>query len=103
MQDLEPRIDRMYRRDRLISVLLVAILVATLATVFAEMSAWIDDTGVRALLAAAGLALVLFNTASIWAMLRHNRADKRYIYTLDLKHLDEYRLARLARRRRARQ
>jgi hypothetical protein len=99
MQDLEPRINRMYRRDQLISLALVAVLIVTLVTVYVEISPFARDTGVRAVLAAAGLVLVLFNAASIWAMLRHNREDKRYIYALDLKHLDEHRLARLARGR----
>jgi len=38
--------------------------------------------------------VLLFNTASIVAMLRHYTSDKHFIYGLDLKHLDEMRRAK---------
>jgi hypothetical protein len=85
----------MYRRDWLIAVALVAVLIATLATVYVATNPL--GSGVRTALAVAGTLLVLFNAASIRAMLRHNREDQTYIYTLDIKHLDEYRAARAAR------
>jgi len=31
-------------------------------------------------------------------LLKHNREDKTFIYTLDIKHLDEYRVARAMRK-----
>jgi hypothetical protein len=86
----------MYRRDWLIAVVLVAVLIATLATVYVATNP-LGSRGVRTALAVAGTLLVLFNAASIRAMLRHNREDQTYIYTLDIKHLDEYRAARAAR------
>ncbi len=35
--------------------------------------------------------MLLFNTASIWAMISHYSEDKEFIYTLDIKHLDAMR------------
>ncbi len=89
----------MYRRDRLIAIALVAVLIATLAIVYVATSR-LSSSGVRAALALSGTLLVLFNAASIRAMLRHNREDRAYIYSLDIKHLDEYRVDRATRKAR---
>ena len=89
----------MYRRDQVIALVLVGVLIVTLATVYLATSRFADG-GVRAVLAASGAILVLFNAAAIWAMLRHNREDQTFIYTLDIKHLDEYRLDRASRKAR---
>lgn len=87
----------MYRRDSLIAIALVVVLMATLGIVYRAIYPHAGSGAVRAVLAVAALVLVLFNAASIRAMLRHNRADRTFIYTLDIKHLDEYRLARAGR------
>jgi hypothetical protein len=97
VQDIDARIQRMYRRDQFIAVALVAVLIATLTTVYVATSESTETRGVGVVLALAGGALVLFNGASIWAMLRHNRKDRTYIYSLDIKHLDEYRAKRAIR------
>ena len=93
MYDLEARIERMYRRDRHVAILLVVLLTATLAAVFATVPIT-GERGLRTVLGFAGTLLVLFNGASIAALLRHNREDRTFIYTLDIKHLDEHRAAR---------
>lgn len=99
MHDLEPRIRRMYNRDRAIAVALLVVLAGTLGLVFLATSRFVPDPGVRLALAVAALVLLAFNVASIRAMLRHNREDRTFIYTLDIKHLDEYRASRAAARR----
>jgi len=38
-----------------------------------------------------GAAVLLFNTASMGALVRHYKEDKDFIYGLDIKHLDEMR------------
>lgn len=88
----------MHRRDRLIALSLVAVLIATLATVYLAIAPLTSSSAVRGVLAISGMLLVMFNAASIWAMLRHNREDRAFIYTLDIKHLDEYRLDRAVRK-----
>ena len=97
MHELGPRIHRMYRRDRVIAVALVVVLIATLVIVYIAIRRY-DGSGVRTALALSGTLLVLFNAASIRAMLRHNREDRDYVYSLDIKHLDEYRADRAARK-----
>jgi hypothetical protein len=91
--NLEPRIERMYRRDRLIAILLVLLLMATLGCVYGEVSRWVSAE-VRITLALSGALLMLFNAAAIAAMLKHNREDRTFIYSLDIKHLDEHRTRR---------
>jgi hypothetical protein len=51
----------------------------------------IPDATVRIVAAVAAAAVLIFNTASIWAMVSNYAADKHFIYTLDLKMLDEAR------------
>ena len=97
MHDLEPRIERLYRRDQWIAVTIVVMLVITLWIVWRATQFFASGT-VRAVLAVAGSLLIAFNGASIWALLRHNREDKTFIYTLDIKHLDEYRVAQALRK-----
>ena len=72
----------------LIVVLVITLWIVWWATQFFASGA------ARVALAVAGSLLIAFNGASIWALLKHNREDKTFIYTLDIKHLDEYRVAR---------
>jgi hypothetical protein len=97
IDDLQRRIERLYRRDRWVSIALVIVLVCTLFVVY-RATALFASPAVRGVLALSGGLLILFNAASIRALLRHNREDKTFIYTLDIKHLDEYRVERGAAR-----
>jgi hypothetical protein len=95
MLDMKQRIERLYRRDQWIAVALVLALVATLWMVYWATGSFAAGN-VRVVLAGSAGLLIVFNGASIWALLRHNREDKTFIYTLDIKHLDEYRVSRAA-------
>jgi hypothetical protein len=88
MTELERRIEIMYRRDRLWAWVLVLVLWLTFIAVLVFSWPYIPNGHVRfCVLAGAGAVLVL-NTASITAMLRHYAEDKEFIYGLDLKALD---------------
>jgi hypothetical protein len=52
---------------------------------------FVSDGGIRIALVISALFLLAFNTASIFAMIRHYREDKEHIYGLDIRHLDENR------------
>ena len=41
-----------------------------------------------------GSLVCIYNTASISAMVRHYSHDKEFIYTVDLRHLDQYRASK---------
>jgi len=88
MSDLDQRIEAMVRRDRLGAWLLVVLLWITIVAVLFLTWPYVPDAGVRVLLVIGALAVLIFNTASIAAMLSHYAADKKFIYGLDIRALD---------------
>jgi hypothetical protein len=91
MSDLKQRIDALYRSDVRGSVLLIVCLWATIIFVLVMTWPYIPDQGIRVVVAIAALAVLVFNTAAIIAMVTHYRDDKDFIYGLDIKHADAYR------------
>lgn len=85
---LGARIEAMYRSDRLYAWLFVVALWAIVAFVLFSVWGLVDDGRVQAAMAVGAILVLLFNTASIAAMVRHYREDKAFIYGLDLKYLD---------------
>jgi hypothetical protein len=88
MPDLNQRIEAMYRSDVRGAWLLVALLWIVVLFVLIMSWPYIPDSGVRMVVAVAALAVLVFNTASISAMVKHYAEDKDFIYGLDIKHLD---------------
>jgi hypothetical protein len=89
MAELDGRIEAMYRRDRLWAWILVLLLWITILVVLSFSWPHIPDSRVRLVVLTGAVAVLLFNTASIGAMLRHYAEDKQFIYGLDLQALDE--------------
>lgn len=94
MSDLNQRIEAMYQGDRRGAWLFVLALWVTIIFVLVMSWPYIPDTGVRVVVLIAAVLLLIFNTASVGAMLRHYAEDKKFIYSLDIKHLDEMRKGR---------
>jgi hypothetical protein len=94
MSDLNQRIEAMYQADRRGAWLFVLALWATIIFVLVMSWPYIPDTGVRVVVLIAAVLLLIFNTASVGAMLRHYAEDKKFIYSLDIQHLDEMRKGR---------
>lgn len=90
-ESLDSRIDRMYARDRIMAWIAVIALWAVIAFVYFAVDGVVNDSRIRVALGITAIVLLLFNTASIAAMVRHYREDKTHIYGLDIKHLDENR------------
>lgn len=88
MSDLNRRIEAMYRVDRLGAWLFVAALWVVILFVLFMSWPYISDQGVRFVVVIAAAAVLIFNTASVAAMLRHYAEDKEFIYRLDIQHLD---------------
>ena len=88
MSDLNQRIEAMYRSDVRGAWLLVALLWIVILFVLLMSWPYIPDGGVRLVVAVAAVAVLIFNTASIAAMVKHYAEDKEFIYGLDIKHLD---------------
>ena len=94
MSELDQRIESMYRSDvRAAWILVICLWVVILFVLFMSWP-YIPDTGVKIVSALAALAVLIFNTASITAMVRHYAEDKHFIYGLDIKHLDASRQAK---------
>ena len=91
MSDLDQRIEAMYRNDVRGAWTFVAVL--WIVVLFVLFISWphIPDGGVRIVALLAAAAVLIFNTASIAAMVRNYAADKHFIYGLDIKMLDESR------------
>lgn len=85
----DPRIELMYRGDRYWAIGAVAVLWVTVVFVFVSIMPQTETSGVVVALAISGGLVLLFNTASIVAMLRHYTDDKQHIYGLDIHYLDE--------------
>ena len=92
MSDLNQRIEAMYRGDVRGAWLLVALL--WIVILFVLIMSWphIPDTGVKTIVAIAAGLVLIFNTASIAAMVKHYADDKEFIYGLDIKNLDASKL-----------
>lgn len=66
----------------------------TIAFVFLEVCRVCQDQGIRVALAGGAGGLLILNTASIVALVRHYTRDKYHLYGLDLFYLDAMRLAK---------
>ncbi len=88
---LSARCERMLSRDRTMAWVLVVLLWLVTAFVTFKAAGMVQDGGIRLAVYASALVLLIFNTASIAAMVRHYREDRDHIYGLDIRHLDENR------------
>jgi hypothetical protein len=91
MSDLNQRIEAMYQGDKRGAWLLVALLWIVILFVLFMSWPFIPDNGVRIVALIAAAAVLIFNTASIAAMVKNYEEDKAFIYGLDIKNLDEAR------------
>jgi hypothetical protein len=88
MSDLNQRIEAMYGRDKISAWTLVALLWVTILSVLFLSWPYIPDANVRIVVSVGAALVLIFNTASIAAMLSHYASDKEFIYGLDIKALD---------------
>jgi hypothetical protein len=87
-KDMEARIDKMFAGDKLAAGVLVAGLWVTVFFVMLAVRAFMPSGEVELLCWVGAAMLLLFNTASIVAMLKHYGQDKAHIYAVDIRHLD---------------
>jgi hypothetical protein len=85
---LEDRVDAMFRMDRLAAGALIGALWLTVFFVMFAVRGFIADKSIEVLCWIGAGVLLLFNTASIVAMIRHFAEDKAHIYAVDIRHLD---------------
>jgi protein-S-isoprenylcysteine O-methyltransferase Ste14 len=82
------RIDTMFTQDRTWAMALVIALWITVFFVMLAIRSFIPDPTIEIVCWIAAGLLLLFNTASIFAMFRHYAKDKAHIYSVDIRHLD---------------
>src|ERR1700742_3617102 len=87
-EGIKSRIDTMFRMDRLAAGALVAALWLTVFFVIFAVRSFIEDKSIEVICWLGAGVLLLFNTGSIVAMLRHYAEDKDHIYAVDIRHLD---------------
>jgi hypothetical protein len=87
-KDMEHRIRRMFAGDAFAAGILVAALWLAVFFVLLAVRGFMHDPKVELVCWIGAGALLLFNTASILAMLKHYGEDKAHIYAIDIRHLD---------------
>jgi hypothetical protein len=90
-QSMRTRIDAMLSRDRAMAWIFVVLLWITIGFVYFATDQFITDGTLRVVLTIGALLILIFNTASMLAMIKHYKEDRDHIYGLDIKHLDENR------------
>jgi hypothetical protein len=88
MADLQQRIEALYRSDLRGSAILIICLWATILFVLFMTWPYIPQGSIKAVVAIAAAAVLIFNTAAILAMVKHYKEDKEFIYGLDIKNAD---------------
>ncbi|MBL8847026.1 MAG: hypothetical protein JNN24_14770 [Hyphomicrobium zavarzinii] len=85
----DPRVHSMFSGDRTWAFGAVIVLWTLYGFVFWRLTQTAPADGVLQALAVAGGLVLLFNSASIIAMIKHYAEDKEHIYGLDIHYLDE--------------
>jgi archaellum biogenesis protein FlaJ (TadC family) len=86
--DIKKRMNDMYQRDCWLAWFDVALLWAAVLFVLFAILNIVQDSNIRLVLYLSSIVLLIFNTASVYAMTKHLKEDKDYIYGLDIQHLD---------------
>ena len=84
---LRDRVDKMYRGDARAAITLIVVLWLTIFFVILAVRQYMPP-GVEMVCWIAAAILLLYNTSSIVAMLRHYSEDKAHIYPIDIHHQD---------------
>lgn len=86
--DMQARIQKMFEMDRIWAYGFVVVLWAVVLFVMLTVRPYIHSASIEIVCWISAFVLVLFNTASITAMIRHYSDDKEHIYSVDIRHLD---------------
>ena len=86
--DIKKRMNDMFQRDCWLAWFDIVLLWATVLFVLFAILSVVEDSNIRLMLYISSFVLLIFNTASVFAMTKHLKEDKNYIYGLDIQHLD---------------
>jgi len=94
--EFKQRIQKMFMTDAIFGWVFVVWLWATYIFVYLMViRSEFAGGAVQISLTIGGLLVCIYNTGAIIAMVRHYKEDKDFIYTVDLRHLDQYRSQKL--------
>ena len=93
-QDLQTRIEKMFKQDCMMAWIDVVLLWAAVLFVLYFILDIVQDPSIRLAMYISSFALLVFNTASVSAMTKHLNDDKQFIYGLDIQHLDANKAAK---------
>lgn len=80
-------IDRLYRYDSFVIIGFILLMWAILAIVLTQVVALLEENIVRAIAVSSALAVGIFSTASLVAVLVHLKQKKRMLYGEDVDNL----------------
>ena len=84
----------MYQRDRMMAVIFVVLLLIVVPFIVIALWQVMPDLATKVLLVVASGVLILYNVASMLALVQNYQRDKDFIYRRDVAHLREQRVAR---------
>jgi len=91
----------MFQRDRWMAWVCMVLLLIVLPFVYVALWSNMPSAATRVVLGASGVVLLVYNLASMLALVRNYRRDRDFIYRRDVAHLRELRVARRAAKGRA--
>jgi hypothetical protein len=87
--EVEHQIDAMFTRDRLMAIGFVVALLVVVPFVLVVVWQHAPSTGVRVVLLVSGLVVLVYNVASMVALVVGFRRDRDFVYRRDVAHLRE--------------
>jgi hypothetical protein len=97
---VQGQMNTMFQRDRWMAIISVVALLVVLPFTYITLLDNMPGTGTKVVLAVAGIVLLVYNVASMLALVRNYRRDKDFIYRRDVAHLRELAIARRAAKER---
>lgn len=96
-EDVRRQMEAMFKRDRLMALGFVAALLVVLPFVLVAVWSAAPSTGVKVVLVVSCAIVLLYNVASMFALIDNYRRDRDFIYRRDVAHLRERAALRAAR------
>jgi hypothetical protein len=95
--DVQRQMESMFQRDRRMAIVFVIAMIIVLP--FVLIAVWNDSpsTGVQVVLVVSCAVVLVYNIASMFALIKNYRRDRDFIYRRDVAHLRERAALRAAR------
>ena len=95
--DVQRQMESMFQRDRIMALGFVIAMIVVLPFVLIAVWKHSPSTGVQVVLAVSCAVVLVYNIASMFALINNYRRDRDFIYRRDVAHLRERAALRAAR------